>query len=76
MPYGLHDPHSKRIFDANDWRSYDITENHIRSARRAYFANVSYLDDKIGEVLDTLRTFSKGTKAEVKDWGVALHYIY
>ena len=55
MPYELHDPHSKRIFDANDWRSYDITEDHIRRARRAYFANISYLDDKIGEVLDTLR---------------------
>jgi len=55
MPYELHDPHSKRIFDANDWRSYNITEAHIRSARRAYFANISYLDDKIGEVLDTLR---------------------
>ena len=55
MPYELHDPHSKRIFDANDWRSYDITEDLIRSARRAYFANISYLDDKIGEVLDTLR---------------------
>ena len=55
MPYELHDPHSKRIFDANDWRSYDITEDHIRSARRAYFANISYLDDKIGEVVNTLR---------------------
>ncbi|MFX0541397.1 choline-sulfatase [Roseovarius sp. S4756] len=52
--YEDHDPHSQRIFDANDWRSYDITEDHIRRARRAYFANISYLDDKIGEVMEAL----------------------
>ncbi|WP_424967253.1 choline-sulfatase [Dinoroseobacter sp. S375] len=54
MDYADHDPHSQRIFDANDWRSYDITEADIRQARRAYFANLSYLDDKIGEILRTL----------------------
>jgi len=54
MAYDDHDPHSRRIFDANDWRSFDITEDNIRRSRRAYFANVSYLDDKIGEILDTL----------------------
>ncbi|MFX0545598.1 choline-sulfatase [Roseovarius sp. S1116L3] len=54
MGYENHDPHSQRIFDANDWRSYDITEDHIRRARRAYFANISYLDDKIGEVMEAL----------------------
>ncbi|PVA11916.1 choline-sulfatase [Pelagivirga sediminicola] len=52
--YEEHDPHSQRIFDANDWRSYDITEDHISRARRAYFANISYLDDKIGEVMEAL----------------------
>jgi choline-sulfatase len=54
MAYEDHDPHSKRIFDANDWRSFDITEDHIRASRRAYFANISYLDDKIGEILQVL----------------------
>ncbi len=54
MNYEDHDPHSQRIFDANDWRSYDITDDHIRCARRAYFANISYLDDKIGEVMEAL----------------------
>ncbi|MCW8842091.1 MAG: choline-sulfatase [Rhodobacteraceae bacterium] len=56
IPYEDHDAHSKRIFDANDWRSFDITEDHIRRARRAYFANISYLDDKIGELLTALET--------------------
>jgi len=54
MPYDQHDPHSKRIFDANDWRSFDITEENIRRSRRAYFANISYLDDKVGEMMQIL----------------------
>ena len=54
MDYDDHDPHSKRIFDANDWRKFDITEEDIRRSRRAYFANISYLDDKIGDILETL----------------------
>jgi choline-sulfatase len=56
MDYEEHDAHSKRIFDANDWRSFDITKEQISRARRAYFANISYLDDKIGEVMEALET--------------------
>jgi len=56
MDYADHDPHSQRIFDANDWRSFDITQDHIKRARRAYFANISYIDDKIGEVMEALET--------------------
>jgi choline-sulfatase len=54
MAYADHDAHSKRIFDANDWLSYDLTEDDIRRSRRAYFANISYLDDKIAEIIETL----------------------
>ncbi|WP_102108792.1 choline-sulfatase [Oceaniglobus roseus] len=54
FPYEEHDPHAQRIFDANDWKSYDIREEHIRTARRAYFANISYLDDKIGQMMEAL----------------------
>ena len=54
MDYEDHDPHSKRIFDANDWRSFDISDDDVRRSRRAYFANISYLDDKIGEVMEAL----------------------
>ncbi len=56
IPYEDQDPHSQRIFDANDWRSYDITQEQIKTSRRAYFANISYLDDKIGEVMEALET--------------------
>ena len=54
LAYEDHDPHSQRIFDANDWRSFEITEADIARARRAYFANISYLDEKIGGILDVL----------------------
>ncbi|MGY3438248.1 MULTISPECIES: choline-sulfatase [unclassified Marinovum] len=54
LAYENHDPHAQRIFDANDWRSFDISQDDIRRARRAYFANISYLDDKIGEVMEAL----------------------
>ncbi|KID12429.1 choline-sulfatase [Ponticoccus alexandrii] len=54
MAYEDHDPHAQRIFDANDWRNFDITEEDIRRSRRAYFANISYLDDHIGTLLKTL----------------------
>ncbi|RVV99392.1 choline-sulfatase [Mesobaculum littorinae] len=56
LPYDEQDPHTQRIFDANDWRKFDITEDDVARSRRAYFANISYLDDKIGEILDVLET--------------------
>ncbi|EBA04662.1 choline sulfatase [Rhodobacteraceae bacterium HTCC2150] len=56
MDYEDHDNHSKRIFDANDWRAFNITEDDIKNSRRAYFANISYLDGKIGEVMEALET--------------------
>ncbi|MBC6442639.1 MAG: choline-sulfatase [Rhodobacteraceae bacterium] len=49
-----HDPHSKRILEACAWRACDIGPGDIRRARRAYFGNISYLDQKMGEVLEAL----------------------
>jgi choline-sulfatase len=49
------DPHSRRLMDASDWRASTITPHHIARARRGYFANISYVDDKIGEILDVLK---------------------
>jgi len=48
------DPHSQRLFQANDWLNFQITEENIRRSRRAYFANITYLDDKIGGVMSVL----------------------
>ena len=54
IPYDQQDTHSKRLMDACDWRAFDITPEQIRRARQGYFANISYIDDKIGEILATL----------------------
>ena len=54
MDYKDHDSHSQRIFDANDWRNYVISDEDIARSRRAYFANISYLDDQIGRLLGIL----------------------
>jgi choline-sulfatase len=48
------DPHSERILKSCDYASFNITDEDIRRSRRAYFANISYLDDKVGELVDTL----------------------
>ncbi|WP_040610665.1 choline-sulfatase [Oceaniovalibus guishaninsula] len=55
IPYSDQDAHSRRLFDANDWTRFDIGDDEIRRARRGYFANLSYIDEKIGEILATLK---------------------
>lgn len=55
IPYEDQDPHSQRLMDACDQRSSDITRENIRRARQGYFASISYVDEKIGEILDVLQ---------------------
>ena len=54
VAYDAMDPHSQRLMDACDWRSLTVTPDHIRRARQGYFANISYIDDKIAEILAVL----------------------
>jgi len=51
---GDHDPHSQRLLDACDAASTPLTPDQIARARQAYFANISYVDAKIGGLLRTL----------------------
>jgi choline-sulfatase len=48
------DPHSRRILDSCDYAAFEITDEHVRRARQGYFANISYIDEKVGELIDTL----------------------
>jgi choline-sulfatase len=48
------DAHSKRLMEACDFRNFDITPRDIARSRQAYYANISYIDDKIGQILDVL----------------------
>src|SRR5690606_11262676 len=36
------------------YTQFDITEENVARARRGYFANISYVDEKVGELVDTL----------------------
>ncbi len=55
IAYDEMDSHSRRLMDASDWRASTITPDHVARARRGYFANISYVDDKIGEILAVLQ---------------------
>jgi choline-sulfatase len=54
IAYADQDPHSQRLMNACQDEAYAITPNEIARARRGYFANISYVDDKIGELLGIL----------------------
>jgi len=56
LPYEEMDAHSRRLMDASDWRNFNITLEDVRRARRGYFANISYIDEKIGEIIQVLET--------------------
>ncbi len=59
--YAKQDPHSRRLLDACEHDAFPITDECVRRARRGYFANISYVDEKIGEILDVLE---RGCMAE------------
>ncbi len=54
IPYADQDAHNKRLMDSCDFHNFTITDDDVRKSRQAYFANISYIDDKIGEILDVL----------------------
>src|SRR5690606_22583494 len=41
-------------YKASDYDSFTITSEQVRRSRRGYFANISYIDDKVGELLSVL----------------------
>jgi choline-sulfatase len=49
------DPHSKRLQHVCDLEDYDFTPDQIKKAKRAYYGAVSYVDDNVGKLLDTLK---------------------
>jgi choline-sulfatase len=49
------DPHSRRLMLASDYAGFAISDEDVRRARRAYFAGISYVDDKIGGILEVLK---------------------
>src|SRR5262245_56704315 len=48
------DPLSRRMYDLYDRDEYRVTAEHIRSARHGYYAMISYVDRKFGELMAAL----------------------
>ena len=49
-----HDGFSRRVLDGIEASNVPLTEAEIRKARHAYYANVSYFDSKLGELVQTI----------------------
>jgi len=48
------DPMSRWLHYAHGGDLHDVTDEHIQTARHAYYGMCTYIDDKVGKVLDTL----------------------
>ncbi len=54
IPYEQLDPHSQRLHHVCALGQYAQTEERIRNARHAYYGMISYIDDKVGQLLNAL----------------------
>jgi choline-sulfatase len=54
LPRGEADPHSLRLRDMIGLDRRPLAEAEVRRARHGYYAAISYLDERVGEVLDAL----------------------
>ncbi|SEQ67127.1 choline-sulfatase [Faunimonas pinastri] len=48
-------PHEERLSRVCDMDGAEITEQDIRNARRAYYGAISYVDDNVGRIMQTLK---------------------
>jgi choline-sulfatase len=55
LPFENLDPHSQRLWTMCATDEFEITPEHIRTARHGYFASLSYIDDKIGQIIKALK---------------------
>jgi choline-sulfatase len=54
IPREQADPHSLRLRDMIGCDERPLSEEEVRKARHGYYAAISYLDDRVGDVLDAL----------------------
>jgi choline-sulfatase len=55
IPPERRDAHSRRLWEQYDRGEFGITDDQVRNARHAYYGSISYVDERIGEILDALR---------------------
>jgi choline-sulfatase len=56
VPLEAMDPHSRRLFEMSAMDDYAITADDVRASRHGYYANITYVDELIGGLLQTLQT--------------------
>ncbi|MBL8058332.1 MAG: choline-sulfatase, partial [Anaerolineales bacterium] len=54
LPFEQLDAHSQRVHRMCALDEYAVTPEHVRRARHAYYGALSYVDDKLGQLLQTL----------------------
>lgn len=54
IPLGQRDPHSRRLWEQYDRGDLAPRDDEVRAARHAYYGSISYVDERIGEVLEAL----------------------
>ena len=54
-PPQVYDPHSLRLRHVCAMEAEPVTAEQVRSARRAYFGAISYIDDQLGRLMEALR---------------------
>ena len=54
IPSDQADPHSRRVRHVCGLDRYQQTGERVRKARHAYYAAISYVDDKVGQLLQAL----------------------
>jgi choline-sulfatase len=54
LPLEELDPHSRRLWSDCAGGDVEITADDVRAARHGYYASLSYVDERIGEVLTAL----------------------
>jgi choline-sulfatase len=48
-------PHERRLREVCAMNDVEITEDHVRAARRAYYGAISYVDDHVSRLIGLLR---------------------
>ena len=54
LPHAERDPHSARLAEVLGFDDARLTADEVRRARRAYYGEISYLDDKVGQIIEAL----------------------
>jgi choline-sulfatase len=54
IPFDKLDVHSQWLYFSHSRDRFNVTDDHVRNARHAYYAMISYVDNKVGKLLRSL----------------------